>query len=208
MKEMELQYYKKFVGFLTHYEEGEQKANEVIPNQGGIESFKIVTSQDGTIMKDRIDKLGEELNNSFKHIRNWIKMEMMNLETLILAIHEKERCYERKHKAVKALTEQQKQLKRIDEGKFTFKTMLKSKSSKDQYKLELLQSIQQKEKDISNWDEIKKYITIYIIEKAVPLFKERKALGYHEAINLFSVDEIGNANNNLRCWTEFKKMTD
>ena len=40
------------------------------------------------------------------------------------------------------------------------------------------------------------------------MFKERKALGYHEAINLFSIDEIGNANNNLRCWTEFKKMTD
>ena len=57
--------------------------------------------------------------------------------------------------------------------------MLKSKSSKDQYKLELLQSIQQKQNDISNWDEIKKYITIYIIEKAVPLFKERKAMGYH-----------------------------
>lgn len=159
-------------------------------------------------MKNRVDQLGKDLQNSFKHIRNWIKQEMMNLETLILAIHEKDLCYQRKHKAVKALTEQQKLLKKIDEGKFTFKTMLKSKSSKDQYKLELLQSIQQKEKDISNWDEIKKYITIYIIEKAIPMFKERMATGYHEAIRDFSMDEIHNANSNLRCWTEFRKTTD
>ena len=116
------------------------------------------------------------------HIRNWIKLEMMNMETLVLAIHEKDLCYQRKHKSMKALQEQQKLLKKIDEGKFTFKTMLKSKSSKDTYKLELLQSIQQKEKDIDNWDEIKKYITVYIIEKAIPLYQDRKSIGYQEAI--------------------------
>ena len=133
-------------------------------------------------MKGKIESLSKELKNSFMHIRNWIKLEMMNMETLILAIHEKDLCYQRKHKSMKALQEQQKLLKKIDEGKFTFKTMLKSKSSKDTYKLELLQSIQQKEKDIDNWDEIKKYITVYIIEKAIPLYQDRKSIGYQEAI--------------------------
>mgnify|MGYP000430203604 FL=1 len=133
-------------------------------------------------MKGKIESLSKELKNSFMHIRNWIKLEMMNMETLVLAIHEKDLCYQRKHKSMKALQEQQKLLKKIDEGKFTFKTMLKSKSSKDTYKLELLQSIQQKEKDIDNWDEIKKYITVYIIEKAIPLYQDRKSIGYQEAI--------------------------
>jgi len=133
-------------------------------------------------MKGKIESLSKELKNSFMHIRNWIKLEMMNMETLILAIHEKDLCYQRKHKSMKALQEQQKLLKKIDDGKFTFKTMLKSKSSKDTYKLELLQSIQQKEKDIDNWDEIKKYITVYIIEKAIPLYQDRKSIGYQEAI--------------------------
>ena len=133
-------------------------------------------------MKGKIESLSKELKNSFMHIRNWIKLEMMNMETLVLAIHEKDLCYQRKHKSMKALQEQQKLLKKIDDGKFTFKTMLKSKSSKDTYKLELLQSIQQKEKDIDNWDEIKKYITVYIIEKAIPLYQDRKSIGYQEAI--------------------------
>jgi hypothetical protein len=133
-------------------------------------------------MKGKIESLSKELKNSFMHIRNWIKLEMMNMETLILAIHEKDLCYQRKHKSMKALQEQQKLLKKIDDGKFTFKTMLKSKGAKDTYKLELLQSIQQKEKDIDNWDEIKKYITVYIIEKAIPLYQDRKSIGYQEAI--------------------------
>lgn len=195
---------------MTNYEEGAEKANQVIPDSAnkGIESFKVVTSKNGSTMRTRIESLSSELHNSFKHIRNWIKLEMMNLETLVLAIHEKDLCYQRKHKAMKALNEQQKLLKKIDEGKFTFKTMLKSKNAKDQYKLELLQSIQQKEKDISNWDEIKKYITIYIMEKAIPLFKERMALGYQDAIKEFSCDEIHNATTNLKCWNEFKKVTE
>ena len=127
--------------FLENYEEGAEKVNEAIPDVKGIDSFKIVTSKNGSSMKSKIEYLGKELKNSFIHVRNWIKLEMMNLETLVLAIHEKDLCYQRKHKSVKALQEQQKLLKKIDEGKFTFKTMLKSKSSKDQYKLELLQSI-------------------------------------------------------------------
>ena len=40
------------------------------------------------------------------------------------------------------------------------------------------------------------------------MFKKRMATGYQEAIKDFSVDEIHNATSNLRCWTEFKKMTD
>jgi len=44
-------------------------------------------------MKMKIEYLGKELKNSFIHVRNWIKLEMMNLETLVLAIHEKDLCY-------------------------------------------------------------------------------------------------------------------
>lgn len=193
---------------MENYEEGAEKVVQAIPSVTGVSPFQIVKSKNGCSMKSKIEHLSKELKNSFMSIRNWIKLEMMNLETLQLAIHEKNLCSQRKLKSMKELGEQQKLLKKIDEGKFTFKTMLKSKSSKDQYKLELLQSIQQKEKDIDNWDEIKKYITVYIIEKAIPLFQDRKAIGYQEAIRDFSMDEMHNAHCNLRCWAEFKKVTD
>jgi hypothetical protein len=41
--------------------------------------------------------------NPFKHIRNWIKGEMMNLDSLMAAIGEKESCDFRKQLAIKKL---------------------------------------------------------------------------------------------------------
>jgi len=49
---------------------------------------------------------------------------------------------------------------------------------------------------------------VYIIEKAIPLYQDRKAIGYQEAIRDFSMDEMANAHSNLKCWSEFKKVTD
>ena len=91
--------------FLENYEEGAEKANEAIPDVKGADSFKIVTTKNGGSMKNKIEYLGKELRNSFMHIRNWIKLEMMNLETLVLAIHEKDLCFQRKQKSMKALAE-------------------------------------------------------------------------------------------------------
>lgn len=91
--------------FLENYEEGAEKCTETIPDVKCIDSYKIVTSKNGGSMKSKIEYLGKELKNSFMHIRNWIKLEMMNLETLVLAIHEKDLCYQRKQKSMKALSE-------------------------------------------------------------------------------------------------------
>ena len=40
------------------------------------------------------------------------------------------------------------------------------------------------------------------------MYQDRKAIGYQEAIRDFSMDEMHNANRNLMCWSEFKKVTD
>lgn len=58
------------------------------------------------------------------------------------------------------------------------KMMMKSSKNKEAYKVNLLAQIQQTEADIKNWDEIKKFTSIYLYESAIPLFKKRKALGY------------------------------
>ena len=96
MKEQELQYYAKFVGFLENYEDGAEKVANAVPSVNGVSPFKIVSSKNGASMKAKIETLGKELKNSFTHIRNWIKLEMMNMETLVLAIHEKDQCSNRK----------------------------------------------------------------------------------------------------------------
>ena len=53
-----------------------------------------------------------------------------------------------------------------------------------------MQSTQQREKDIENWDHIKKILTIYIHEIAIPNFKSRKMKMYVEAMQSFSYEEM------------------
>ena len=58
--------------------------------------MKLVSGDTKAHLKNKLDVLAAELQNPFKHIRNWIKGEMMNLESLMEAIGEKEACDHRK----------------------------------------------------------------------------------------------------------------
>ena len=68
--------------------------------------------------------------NPFKHVRNWIKGEMMGLAALIAAIAEKDSCDVRKGNAVKRLREDRHMNEKMGEGKFVFKNIFKGKNGK------------------------------------------------------------------------------
>lgn len=127
MKEAELKYYKEFAGFLQKYEEGQDKTTVALGNH---QNIKLVSGDTQSHLKNKLDLLAEELQNPFIHIRNWIKGEMFNLGALINAITEKESCDVRKQNAVKKLHDDREFVKKLTEGKFTFKGMFKSSSSK------------------------------------------------------------------------------
>jgi|TARA_B110000305_G_C19415017_1_gene627511 hypothetical protein len=69
--------------------------------------------------------------------------------------------------------------------------------------MELINNIQQREKDIENWDLIKKFLIIYLAEVAIPDFTRKKVLKYIDAMAMFSFDEMKNAEKHLSCWGEF-----
>jgi len=48
--------------------------------------------------------------------------------------------------------------------------------------MEILANIQQRERDIANWDEIKRFLTVYLAEIAIPDFKKRKMFKYINAM--------------------------
>jgi len=80
-------------------------------------------------LKNNLDELTSELKNPFKHIRNWIKGEMMGLASLIAAIGEKENCVTRKQNAVKKLSSDRDIIKKMEEGKFVLKNVFKGKNN-------------------------------------------------------------------------------
>lgn len=77
-------------------------------------------------MKNKLDELSVGLKNPFKHVRNWIKSEIWNLESLMNSIAEKEACVARKHKAIKRLAEDRELINKINHKKFSFKIAFKS----------------------------------------------------------------------------------
>lgn len=82
--------------------------------------------------------------NPFKHIRNWIKSEMMNLNALMEAISQKESCEARKQGSIKKLAEDRATLEKLQNGKFQFKTMFKKSSQKQDMIHEVTMKIQQR----------------------------------------------------------------
>jgi hypothetical protein len=52
--------------------------------------------------------------------------------------------------------------------------MFKSESSKVKQQTVLLERMNQTERDIENWETIKKFLSIYLAEIAIPAFKNSK----------------------------------
>mmetsp|Transcript_14266 Transcript_14266/g.24268 ORF Transcript_14266/g.24268 Transcript_14266/m.24268 type:complete len:139 (-) Transcript_14266:98-514(-) len=132
---------------------------------------------------------------------------MMNLESLMDAIGEKESCDVRKQNAIKRLAEDREMIQKLGMGKFTLKTMFKSKSGKKRQQATIIERVAQRERDIENWDIIKRFIIIYLAEVAIPEFRQRKMQKYIQAMSLFSGDELVNSQKHQNCWVDFYELT-
>ena len=208
LKEQELRYYKQFAGFLAKYEDGNEKGEEQSSLGNKYSHVKIISGESKSHLKNKLDQLSQELKNPFKHIRNWIKGEMMNLESLMAAIGEKEACAVRKSRSIKLLQEERELINKINQNKMSLKTILKSQKQKAEKVQNLLISVDQREKDIENWDRIKKFLIVYLAEIAIPYFKDRKIEKYICTMQAFSMDEMTNAEKHLACWGDFRDLTD
>ena len=132
---------------------------------------------------------------------------MLNLGSLIASIGEKESCDVRKASAIKRLSDDRETLHKLTEGKFTLKHMFKSESNKVKQQTIILQRINQTERDIENWETIKKFLVIYLAEVAIPDFKNSKQMKYIKAMQGFSGDELSNAKQTMNCWGDFYDLT-
>uniref|UniRef100_A0A7S3N0E8 Uncharacterized protein n=1 Tax=Strombidium inclinatum TaxID=197538 RepID=A0A7S3N0E8_9SPIT len=132
---------------------------------------------------------------------------MLALESLMEAISEKEACDVRKSSTIKSLNSDRELTQKLSTGKFTMKAMFKSKSSKARQQQAILERIAQREKDIVNWDVVKKYLIIYLAEVAIPEFRQRKVNKYVMAMQNFSMEELENAKKHQMCWGDFFQLT-
>lgn len=85
--------------------------------------------------------------------------------------------------------------------------MFKGSSGKAKAQTDLIERIGQLERDIENWETIKKFLTVYLAEVAIPEFKTSKQMKYIMAMQGFSGEECRNANKTTQCWGDFYDLT-
>ena len=160
---------------LSAYEEKSACSQVMLGNNNRVQ---IVSGETNSHLKNSIDKLSSELQNPFLHIRNWVKGEQFDLGALIMAITEKESCDNRKQRAINKLKKDRETNQKLASGQFTFKGLFKSHDQKMKAQADLLESIAQTERDVANWDVVKRFLIVYLAEIAIPEFKQSKVIKY------------------------------
>lgn len=126
IKEMEVSYYKDFADFLVKYEENmSKKAKAEDPL-----TVKLLTGDSKLDLKQKLIDNASAMRNPFKYIRDWIKGEIMDLQCVLECIARKEGIESTKSKAISKVKDNKDTVEKMNTGKFTFKGMFMSNTSK------------------------------------------------------------------------------
>lgn len=141
--------------------------------------------------------------NPVRHISYWVKGEVLSLESLIAAINYKDNIDNLKKKCGNEINELTADIQKLNSGKFTFGGILKNDAQKKESAVQKGTVKAELEKDLINFDIIKKYLTIYLATIAIPDFKRQRVEAYIRSMARMTQDEVLNANNTLDCWSSF-----
>jgi len=96
--------------------------------------------------------------NPIKHIANWVKGEVWSLEQLIAAKEKTDYMETLRQKTIKDIAETQDTINKLNAGKFTFGSLLKSDAEKKQQALAKAQLKVELEKDVDYYAALKKML--------------------------------------------------
>lgn len=141
--------------------------------------------------------------NPFKHVKNWVKSELANLSSIMECIARKESMEAMKLRTEQKVRSDKNKSAKLAAGGTTLSTIFKGSSGKAAESQKILDTIQQEEKDIVNYEVLKNFLIVYCHEVAIPSFKENTMVSYLECMHKFSHEEVNNAKKNEGCWSEF-----
>lgn len=190
--------YKHFAEFLTQYENTTMNIYSSDALEG---QYKMVSDSDNNTMKEQIDNLSRKVTNPYIRFKYWVKEEIIDLHALLEAIGHKNSLESRKSKLENKIKASNAELEKLNSGKTTFKTLFKSQSGKASSITNLTTFVAQAEKDVEIYEKLIKVVTVYLHERVIPEFKERKVKGYVASLKDFSDSESKNSNELYQCWS-------
>ena len=148
-------YYKSFAGFLEKYEEAKDKA-QATPDS--LVHVRLLSGPRGNVLKEKMETMCTHQTNPIKHIANWVKGEVWSLEQLIAAKEKTDYMETLRQKTIKDIAETQDTINKLNAGKFTFGSLLKSDAEKKQQALAKAQLKVELEKDVDYYAALKKML--------------------------------------------------
>lgn len=124
----------------------------------------------------------------------------MSLEALIGAINYKDHIKNLQNQATKNIADLNEAVAKLNAGKFTFGGMLKSSGEKKASAVNKKAEVIELEKDVVNYDVIKRYLTIYLATIAIPAFKKSRVEAYVRAMGCMTHEEIKNSEAIMLCF--------
>ena len=94
---------------------------------------------------------------------------------------------------------------KLNAGKFTFRSLFKSDSEKKADAMAKETERAMLMMDLNLYDDLKKYLTIYLATIAIPNYEEQRNLAYIRAMGRMSDVEVRNMENTHNFWTAFQK---
>ena len=85
LKVQERQYYLKFSAFLEKYEENKQSKSGQV---GALSHVRLISGPGNDHLKQKLERMGQDFENPFIHISNWVKGEQYSLDALIQSVEE------------------------------------------------------------------------------------------------------------------------
>ena len=139
------------------------------------------------------------------HINHWVKGEVWCLEALNEAVAKKDELDGRKRDTEKEIISLTESINKLHANKFTFGAMFKSEAGKKEDAIQKETVRAEMQKDVLRFDELKKYLTIYLATVAIPAYKKQRIESYVRAMGRMADAEVRNSENTYDCWNNFQK---
>lgn len=134
-----------------------------------------------------------------------MKGEVWCLEALCEAVAQKDACDAKKRDAEKEIVSLTETINKLNANKFTFGGMFKSEAGKKEDAVAKQTVREQMQKDVAQYDILKRYLTIYLATVAIPNYKKQRIEAYVRAMGRMADAEVRNAENTYDCWNNFQK---
>jgi hypothetical protein len=177
-REQEKKNYHELINSYVEYEK-----NSILPYTDDKIENLIFNNPSNSDLVEKIKILNKKMINPFTAFKDWLEEEVLDTEAMILAIKGINDLIERQEKIEQKLTASEAELKKVESGGSSLKTLFKKKDSV------IAEIMKEKEETSKKLETIELLVKILAdnMEKQINDFKETKTQSYYKNLKIFAI---------------------